>query len=335
MIWLAWRQHRQQALAGAIALGLVASFLLATHVGMSNFFHSLGLSSCAGSSSPTCGQLADQFDRRYQGLQFVIPLFLLVPLLIGLFWGAPLVARELELGTERLVWTQGITRRRWFATKVLLPTVTAVAGVAAFAALVSWWSGFFIQIHEDRFTPGIFDIRGVVPIAYALFALALGVLMGTLMRRTLPAMAATLGGFIAVRTLVTLYVRAHYLPARTVSDPILALGGGKGIGLGPQGIGNAWILHQVIQSRAGTVGNPNDLFGFFAAHCPGVIPPPPTPPSPGRLTACVQQLGIHTVTTYQPDSRFWAFQGIESAIYLALATLLVLVAAWVVRRKLA
>jgi hypothetical protein len=301
---------------------------------MSNFFHSLGLSSCAGSSSQSCAQLADQFDRRYQGLQFVIPLFLLVPLLIGLFWGAPLVARELELGTERLVWTQGITRRRWFSTKVLMPAATAAAGVAAFAALVSWWSGFFIQIHEDRFTQGIFDIRGVVPIAYALFALALGVLMGTLVRRTLPAMAATLGGFIAVRTLLTLYVRPYYIAPKVVSNAIVA-SGPKGIALGPQNVGSAWILHQVINSRVGTVANPSDLFGFFATHCPGGIPAPPTPPSPARLTACLQQLGIHTVTTYQPDSRFWAFQGIETAIYLALAALLIGAAAWVVRRKLA
>jgi hypothetical protein len=208
------------------------------------------------------------------------------------------------------------------------------AGVAAFAAIVSWWSELFIQIHDSRFTPGIFDIRGVVPIAYALFALALGVVLGTLVRRTLPAMAATLAGFIAVRTLVTLYVRPHYIAARTVSDPITVTSGGKGIGFGPQNIGSAWILHQTITSNAGTVANPNGLFGFLALHCPGVIPAGPTPPSPAKLTACLQQLGIHTVTIYQPDSRFWAFQGIESAIYLALAAVLVGVAAWFVRRRL-
>ncbi|HEY7282402.1 MAG TPA: transporter, partial [Actinomycetota bacterium] len=192
MIWLAWRQHRQQALAGAIALGLVAAFLLVTHAGFANTFRSSGLSSCLAAPGRDCGQLADQFDQQYRGLQFVIPLFLTVPLLIGLFWGAPLVARELEQGTQRLVWTQSVTRRRWFSTKVLLQAGTAAAGVAALAALVTWWSGIFLRIHEDRFDPGIFDIRGIVPVAYVLFAVALGVLMGTLVRRTLPAMAATL-----------------------------------------------------------------------------------------------------------------------------------------------
>ena len=34
------------------------------------------------------------------------------------FWGAPLVTRELEAGTHRLVWNQSVTRTRWLATKL-------------------------------------------------------------------------------------------------------------------------------------------------------------------------------------------------------------------------
>jgi hypothetical protein len=263
----------------------------------------------------------------------VIPLFLLVPLLIGLFWGAPLVARELEQGTHRLVWTQGVTRRRWFSTKILLEAGTAAAGVGAFAALASWWGELLLRIHADRFDPGIFDLRGIVPIAYVLFALALGALMGTLMRRTLPAMAATLAGYIGVRTLVTLYVRPHYLAAKTVVDPLVAQGGG--FKFGPEQIGNgAWILRQIIADRTGSIASPNDLFGFLSARCPGVISPT-APPSPGRLVACIHRFGVHTVTAYQPGGRFWVFQGIEAAIYVALAVLLVVVAGWIVRRRLA
>src|SRR5205814_8144758 len=172
-------------------------------------------------------------NNHYHGLQFLVPLFLVVPLLIGLFWGAPLVARELEDGTHRLVWTQSVTRRRWFTTKVALVGGAAAAGAVAFAELVTWWSSMFTRANADRLTPGIFDIRGIVPVAYVLFALALGVFVGTLVRRTLPAMAATLGAFIGVRILVTLFLRAHYLAARTLSAPLPVAGGGKG---GPGGI---------------------------------------------------------------------------------------------------
>jgi hypothetical protein len=336
MIWLAWRQHRQQALAGAAALGLVAAFLLVTHAGMSNTFRSLGLSSCGPLSGRSCAQLTEQFDQQYRGLQFVIPLFLAVPLLIGMFWGAPVVARELEQGTHRLVWTQSITRRRWFSTRVLLQAGTAAAGVAAIAALVSWWSEMLVHIHDDRFTPGIFDIRGIVPVAYVLFAVGLGVLMSALVRRTLPAMAATLAGFIGVRTLVTLYIRPHYLAARTMSYPVVT-SGAKGIAFGPHGLVGLWILRQNIVDRAGTVVANGQGFpvGFFASRCPGALPPPGGSPSVAKFAACLQRLGIHSVTTYQPGSRFWAFQGIESAIYVALAAVLIVVAAWVVRRRLA
>jgi len=77
------------------------------------------------------------------------------------------------------------------------------------------------------------------------------------------------------------------------------------------------------------------VFDFLNSRCPRVIPPPPATPSTPKLLACLHRLGIHTVTTYQPASRFWAFQGIETAIYAALAAALVVVAAWVVRRRIA
>jgi ABC-type transport system involved in multi-copper enzyme maturation permease subunit len=40
------------------------------------------------------------------------PGLLPIPALLGMFWGAPLIARELESGTYRLAWTQSVTRRR-------------------------------------------------------------------------------------------------------------------------------------------------------------------------------------------------------------------------------
>ncbi len=106
---------------------------------------------------------------------------------------------------------------------------------------------------------------------------------------------------------------------------------------GPQ-IGNGnWILGQVTLDHAGRViSHSGGLdIGLLVSRCPGLIPPPPAIPSLSNVEACVAKLGIHTVTTYQPASRFWAFQGIESAIFVALAAVLLATAAWAVRRRIA
>jgi hypothetical protein len=331
MIWLTWRQHRQQFLAGAIGLALLATWMVVSHLGIARMWRTTGLASCFASPGRDCSTASDTFSSHYQGLQFLIPLFLIVPLFVGLFWGAPLVTREIEQGTQRLAWTQSVTRSRWFWSKLALIAAAAVAGAVAFAELVTWWSSMFVQAHGDRIVPGIFDIRGIVPVAYVLFALALGVLLGSLIRRTVPAMAATLAGFAAVRAIVTLMLRPHYLPSMTVSEPILKNPGLRNI------TNNDWVLHTDTVNGAGHVlfaGSARLDFNYLATRCHG-FPGPGTFPSPAVLTRCVNQLGIHVVHKIQPGSRFWAFQGIESAIYIALAAALFVTAAWIVRRRLA
>jgi len=336
MMWLAWRQHRLQALAGAIGLGLLAVLLLVTHAGIASTFKSTGLASCLAHPGRDCGAFVEAFDQHFHGLQFLAALFLVIPMLVGLFWGAPLVARELEQGTYRLVWTQSATRRLWFSTKFATLAGASLIGGAAFAALVTWWSQLFVRVDASRFTPGSFDLRGIVPVGYILFALALGVLIGTLVRRTLPAMAATLAAFVGVRVLVNVFVRPHYLPAKTTSMPVVLRGSGILVG-GPD-LTNGWIINQVTVDRFGHLAYNGGGVGFspfMASHCRLGALTPPNLPSPGQLSHCISKLGLHTVTTYQPAGRFWAFQGIESAIYVALAAALFLVAGWFVRRRLA
>jgi len=329
VIWLTWRQHRQQALAGGIGLGLIAAFFLLTHPGIAHTFQSSGAAQCLAIPGRDCSYATDVFNGRYAGLQFLVPLFLVVPLFVGLFWGAPLVAREIEQGTHRLVWTQSVTRSRWIGTKLTLIGAASIAGAAAFAALVTWWSAMFVRAGDTRLLPGVFDIRGIVPIAYVLFALALGVAAGTLIRRTLPAMAATLGGFVAVRAIVDLVARPHYLPAKVIGASMLGVGPRSGLG--------DWVLRSVTVDRAGAIVGPGHELNinYMAPRCPGLIPPPGTLPSQGNLTACVHKLGLHIVNTYQPGSRFWAFQGIESAIFVALAAALVGITMWTVKRRIA
>ncbi len=214
MIWLTWRQHRTQLLAGAVALALIAAALLLTGFGIAATFRDSGLADCLAAPGRDCEAVQNLFDNRYVNLQFTIPLFLVLPALLGIFWGAPLVARELEHGTHRLAWTQGVSRLRWAGTKVVTLAGAAVLGAALLAWLLSWWSRPFVASSDNRFSFGVFDLRGIVPVAYALFALAVGVAAGTLIRRTVPAMAATVGVYAAVRLVVELWVRPHLASAR-------------------------------------------------------------------------------------------------------------------------
>jgi hypothetical protein len=134
-----------------------------------------------------------------------------VPLLLGLFWGAPLIAREFEDGTNGFAWTQSVTRRRWLTTN-LLWTILAAAGCgAAVTAVVTWWSLSEVSLGRSRLGPGPFDLQGIVPVAYSVFAVVLGAVVGSMIRRVLPAMATTFATFAAVRIVIAVLVRPHYM----------------------------------------------------------------------------------------------------------------------------
>jgi ABC-type branched-subunit amino acid transport system ATPase component len=75
--------------------------------------------------------------------------------------------------------------------------------------------------------PGLFDLRGVAFAAWTLAAFSIGTLAGMLIRRAVPAIAATLACYTGLALATALYLRHHYpvqavdqLPAR---HPVLAV----------------------------------------------------------------------------------------------------------------
>jgi hypothetical protein len=329
MTWVVWRQHRQQAVAAGAAFGVLALFFAISGPAMSHTYHASGLATCIARHAD-CGDLLDAFDAKYNSFQIFVPLFLVLPALGGVFWGAPLIAREYEQGTYRFAWTQSISRRHWAIAKLTsVGAVTLLLG-GAFAALVTWWSVPLVNSHTDRFVPGIFDLRGIVPIAYMLFAIALGIALGHAIGKVLPAMGATLVGFAVVRFVLTIFVRKHYLPAKyAISGP----GSSFRFDSAPRA---AWILGQNTLDRAGHIVAPGGGldFKYLQSHCPHI----PVPGAGGGIAVpalgkdtifeCVQRLGLRTATTYQPISRFWTFQWIEFGIYVALAAGLLGLVVW-------
>ncbi|HEV2256743.1 MAG TPA: hypothetical protein VGS06_26715 [Streptosporangiaceae bacterium] len=325
MTWLVWRQHRIQFLVGAALLAALAVVLVITGVQVASQYHA-ALVACAANHS--CANLSSNAFLGSHAVGFLVIMTLGAPVLVGLFWGAPLVAAEAEAGTTQFAWMQSVTRRRWVAVKVGWMLLAAAVWGGVISALVTWWEGPNNALQLNAFAPGRFDIMGIVPVAYSLFAMALGIAAGTLLRRVLPAIAVTLAGFIAVRALITLLLRPHYLSAVTVYHKVTS-------GFTPPG--SFWQLASGVVGPNGQAidqnTNGNVVYGVPANYLPasctqvsrGAFTPPPS---------CVQAVShFRGFLTYQPADRYWTFQGIETGIFLLLAAALIAVTAVTLLRR--
>ena len=220
-------------------------------------------------------------------------------MLVGLLWGAPLIAGELELGTHQMVWTQGITRTRWATVKIGLAVIVALLAGTLYGLGMVWWS-YPLSLTGSRLGVFFFDMQGLAPIGYSVFAVALGIWAGTVWRGTLAAMGVTLAGFIAVRVPVALVARPSFLPARTREYVETMCGQDCEAGaevLNPR-LGD-WVLERMWWGSDGTL----------------------IPDGATMETGA----GVTLVERYHPGSAFWSFQ----AMYLALAGLLL---RWALRR---
>jgi hypothetical protein len=233
--WLAWRQLRPQAVTALAATAAYAILLAATGPLLAALFAADGLDGCRRDCS--AGMFTVSLNRNGYTMLFLISagINLLAPLLIGLFWGAPLIARELETGTAALAWNQSVTRTRWLAVKLGFGALAAMAVTEALALMQNWWAAPITQAVADgaqftvasgRFSELNFVTHGTAPLGYAAFAFALGVASGTLLRRTLPAMAITLALFITLQVAMPLWIRPHLAPADHAVIPITALAPG-------------------------------------------------------------------------------------------------------------
>jgi hypothetical protein len=209
MSWVVWRQHNREAGFAIAILGLLAAFMVFDSVQMSSVYRQLGLAACQGrnaydgsASGQACGQALNSYMQSFFGTSVTVRYVLAaLPGLLGMFVAAPLLAREVEHGTHMFIWTQSITRTRWFAVKVGLICSFTLVAAAAVAATAGWWHQPLELMYADG-SWTFFEVIGFVPIAYAIFALALGIAAGTVLTRTVPAMATTLFIFVAVRAAI-------------------------------------------------------------------------------------------------------------------------------------
>jgi hypothetical protein len=329
MTWLTWRQYRMQFAVSTAVLAALCLLLLLTGLQFFSQYHSI-VTECAsnhgGPSSANCSIGGGLFSGGPTA-GFVSLIVLAAPVLAGLFLGAPL-AGEFEAGTNRFTWMQSITRKRWLTVKAGWLLLAAAAWGGILAALTTWWASPTNAEHGSQFYPGRFDIVDLVPVGYAVFGMALGICAGAVIRRTVPAMAVTLGGFIAARLAVLFWLRPHYESAVTVTRGLLSA-------FSPTG--SYWLIHQGALNPAGqliTGLNGEAQFNgvpisSLPQACAGLANSPAGPTSACRAALT----GFRSFITYQPGNRFWTFQGIETGVFVALAAILLTVTAVVLIRR--
>lgn len=333
MIHLAWRQFRVEAGIALVALAVVAVVLGVTGPHLVNVY----------SHDP------NQVGSTDAALKVaVVALLLVAPAMLGVFFGPPLVARELETGTFRLAWTQSVSRSKWLLVKFALVGLAASVMAGGLSLMAAWWANPINLVDRNRFSPGLFGLFGTVPFGYALFAFAVGAVAGVLLQRTLPAMLVTLVAYVAARAAVTYWVRPHFASPLHRSVPLTqaALGflrtpsGRITMSALPPAMPNAWPLSASIVDKAGRAPSSQ----YIRRVCPTLLGGPGqsaggvhTKVAPtGGVQACVAHLAAryHAVVAYQPASRYWSFQLYETALFVVAAVALAAAGVWWARRRL-
>jgi hypothetical protein len=321
MIRLTCLQFRTQSAAATCGVLIAALVAAATGPHLAHLY-STTVATCR--SRGDCDTAIPAFLATDATLRTVLGGFVrATPAILGAFWGAPLVARELESGTYRLAWTQSVTRTRWLAVKLAIPGLTAIAATALLTLIVSSWANPLDRAHRNQYAT--FDQRDLVPIGYAAFAFALGVTAGLLIRRTLPAIVAALAAFAAARIAFTEWLRPHLFTAAHTSLPLDAaphahLDLGRNAiyrTVGKPSIPNAWVFTSRLVDKAGRLATPHSIHRFLEKSCAL----PTRPLSRAHGDACFARINstYHLAVTYLPATRYWPLQALETTIFLAAA----------------
>jgi ABC-type transport system involved in multi-copper enzyme maturation permease subunit len=345
-----WLQSRTQTLITAAALAALAVAAAITGIQLSHLYSSLVAHCQTG-----CGLATSQFLSHDRFMDHALDLLAqIAPALIGIFWGAPLVTRELETGTYQLAWTQSVSRSRWLVTKLAVVGFAAVTLAGLLTLTITWWYRALDLVGTNPYA--VFDRRDIAPIGYAAFAFASGALIGAVIRRTLPAMATTLVLYVVARIATTFWVRPHLLSPITKTTPLLSTDqfdiGIRGSPNGPivhlvaQGSGpaNSWTLSSHVVNSSGHIPSQAELSAFVHQYCPTIELPPTAPVSghtvsgaadPAALEGCRAQMArmFHLVVSYQPADRYWTFQWLETGVFFVLALLAAAGCYWWVTRR--
>jgi hypothetical protein len=287
LLWLTWRQYRLQVVVTGALLAVLGVVLLVN-----------GLSADDGATGPGClgpgGECVDiqsVTSGRFATLYPLVSSLILVPALVGVFWGAPLLAKEFERGTHKLMWTQSVSRGRWLAVKLGGIGLAVTLGGLVFGVMVEAWLRTFPGKSRPLDDFALFSLVGVVPVAWWLFAFVLGAAAGAVVRKTLPAIGVTIAVSVAVMVGLVL-LRPYYVAPQRVELT-----------------GDVPALDSAAASRHILVAP--DGREYDALRGPAECPPGP------EQGKCLDAAGYRNFVEFQPLDRFWRFQWTEAGILFA------------------
>ena len=210
MLWVTWRQHRGLLITVSVLFCAAVAGMLAAGLRIHHDYAILR--ACRPAASPACQGLANFFNSTdwHQGAIVHIAVQA-APVLVAMFAGPPVIARELESRTFRYAWTQGIGRVRWTIAKLALLGSLLTILAFALSELLTWFFAPFMTTQQlTVLTPTVFDASGLSYAAWTLTAFCVGAFLGALLRRTLAAMAVTLPVYLGLAGLTWFYLRNHY-----------------------------------------------------------------------------------------------------------------------------
>ncbi|MEU6666656.1 ABC transporter permease [Streptomyces sp. NPDC046727] len=247
---------------------------------------------------------------RYKDVyQYTTAAVLAVPFLAAAWAGAALTGRELETGTARLAWTQGVSPLRWLTSRLAVPAVLVTAGAGLLGMLhQAAWSAGDGRIDTAKPWEDVptFYAGGPLIAGLALTGLVLGALVGLLLGRSLLALCASALAMAALWTGVHMTL-PHLWP---VSTSVSGLRG--------------FPSYSGIKIEEGVVTS-------SGAHLPASSCLSDSNPACRALNDQRDAVGFYI--DYHPYSHRWPLQLASTGALLALTAVLAALAFWLVRRR--
>ncbi|MCX4549284.1 MULTISPECIES: hypothetical protein [unclassified Streptomyces] len=312
--WVTAREHRGALWTLAGLFTAATAYLVVQRLRVAAAVDAFAHTGCSVRNTTVgCGDRVIRFLDTELAFSHLVDYFrlglIVLPVLVGAFVAGPMIARQLESGTYRMLWTQSVSPARCLAAQLATVTALTLVSVAVLSGVYHWaWS---TGPQENYPAPpwfgwSVFNAGGTVPVAYVLLGIAVGALAGLLIRITVPAMAAAAAAVTACHLALST-LRTHLWPVRTVTGR-----SGTPVPLGRDAL-------MVSRGRITSTGR----------HLPDS-----TCPGPHDVQQCWAD---HDVTgwyrTYHPASHFWPLQLMETGIVLAIAALVTAAAFQVLRRK--
>lgn len=339
LLRVAWLQHRGACLA-LLAVFIVFVIAIALErIRVDGSYAAFVADGCVGRqlTTSTCDTATLALGGRSMFASLGIALSAL-PLLVGVFVGAPLVSREIESGTFRFAWTQATPRARLvFATLAVL--AGGAAGMTAVLGLLfgGWYAHVYYVVRaslDSQWQATPFATTWWLLPVWTLSALAISALVGTIIRRSVAAMAATaalVGGLIYAGH--ALLPALRHLGASTARLQLQSAVANFAAGtISPQSQRSwhlppgSWLLGAWMTGPGGHV-----LGRSASAHVRNAF-------SIWTASGAARWRAAHHDAfwvSYQPPSHFWMLQGAEGVVLLAVATLCVLATACMLGRRAA